>query len=182
MSGRIRFTILAAALVLAQPAVSAAQPAGSAPGVEQVPERVCPEVDPEDRSVYAPVGDSARQFFECSNGVPYLFTCPDGLLFNSTLDVCDWPENAIAVAAPTRTAIEGPNSEEPFARVTWGGNMPLYRAQVTFTHPDGTFLCTAYTDDTGRATCEDLILGDEARYTATYPGTDTLTGSTTTTP
>ncbi len=33
-------------------------------------------------------------FYSCSDGVPILMHCPDGLHFNAELDVCDWPENA----------------------------------------------------------------------------------------
>ena len=30
-------------------------------------------------------------FFSCSNGVPILMNCPDGLIFNDKIDHCDWP-------------------------------------------------------------------------------------------
>merc|ERR1711915_1095793 len=40
-----------------------------------------------------PNPDDCSQFFKCSWGTPYLYQCPNGLLFNPDLDVCDWPGN-----------------------------------------------------------------------------------------
>ena len=52
----------------------------------------CPAKDGKD-SVYIPHEDCTK-FWQCSNGVPYLFDCPANLHFNPTLNVCDWPEQA----------------------------------------------------------------------------------------
>lgn len=58
-------------------------------------------IDPEDFSIYFPNPFHCNQFFECSVGKSILFTCPDGLLFNSKLNVCDWPENVVCGMAPS---------------------------------------------------------------------------------
>ncbi|WP_407549993.1 carbohydrate-binding module family 14 protein [Streptomyces sp. Pv4-95] len=31
-------------------------------------------------------------FIQCSNGVPYVMPCPDGLEFHYREQVCDWPQ------------------------------------------------------------------------------------------
>lgn len=35
------------------------------------------------------------KFIRCSNGIPRQRSCPLGLMFNSTLKTCDWPENVL---------------------------------------------------------------------------------------
>ena len=62
--------------------------------VQGVPVRSCPAVDPLDHTVLLPNPADCSSFFSCSNGVPILMHCPDGLHFNDKLDVCDWPQNA----------------------------------------------------------------------------------------
>ncbi|KAJ8968420.1 hypothetical protein NQ314_002311 [Rhamnusium bicolor] len=55
-------------------------------------EHYCPAIE-RDRPVYIPL-PNCSQFCQCSNGKPYLHDCPDGLHFNSVLNVCNWPEDA----------------------------------------------------------------------------------------
>ncbi|CAG9860014.1 unnamed protein product [Phyllotreta striolata] len=43
--------------------------------------------------VYIPHEDCSK-FWQCSNGIPYLFNCSGILHFNPTLNVCDWPQFA----------------------------------------------------------------------------------------
>lgn len=45
-------------------------------------------------TVLLPNPEDCNSFFSCSNGVPILMNCPDGLHFNDKLDVCDWPKYA----------------------------------------------------------------------------------------
>ncbi|MDR2906568.1 MAG: chitin binding domain-containing protein, partial [Bacteroidales bacterium] len=54
----------------------------------------CPAIDPLDHTVLLPNPDDCPSFFMCSNGVPILQKCPEGLHYNAHLDVCDWPESA----------------------------------------------------------------------------------------
>ncbi len=54
----------------------------------------CPAVDPLDHTVLLPDPFDCSMFYSCSNGVPILMFCPDGLHFNAELDVCDWPQEA----------------------------------------------------------------------------------------
>ncbi len=46
-------------------------------------------------TVLLPNPEDCRSFFSCSNGVPILMHCPDGLYFDSKLGVCDWPANVL---------------------------------------------------------------------------------------
>ncbi len=55
---------------------------------------ICPAVDPLDHTVLLPNPADCSTFFSCSDGVPILMHCRDGLYFNAELDVCDWPQNA----------------------------------------------------------------------------------------
>nr|AFD28282.1 chitin-binding protein [Holotrichia oblita] len=52
----------------------------------------CPAVNGE-VDVLLPDAENCAIFYKCDNGVPVVQDCPDGLLFNAKLDVCDWPEN-----------------------------------------------------------------------------------------
>ena len=63
--------------------------------VKRRPVGICPPIDPVDRSVYLPDSKNCNEFYECTNGIPKLFTCPDGLEYNAVLQVCDWPQNVI---------------------------------------------------------------------------------------
>ncbi|RIB00647.1 Carbohydrate-Binding Module Family 14 protein [Gigaspora rosea] len=35
-----------------------------------------------------------KTFYQCSNGVAYLFDCPDDLQWSSNLQRCEWPINS----------------------------------------------------------------------------------------
>jgi len=43
---------------------------------------------------FFPDPDNCENFYQCSSGVANLKTCPAGLHFNATTEVCDWPESA----------------------------------------------------------------------------------------
>ncbi|MFF8582570.1 carbohydrate-binding module family 14 protein [Streptomyces albidoflavus] len=173
MWGVTKRAAVAAAVVVGAvwPAAAAAAPAEERAAAG---ETVCPDRNPEGSTPYRPVGTSAGQFAECTRGVPVLLDCPKGLLWNLRLNVCDWPWRAKETVAATETLLR-PTPEGLSARVTWEGK-PLYRAEVVITAPDGTEACSAWTDDTGRALCEDLD-ADGSGYTARYEGTEILTGS-----
>ncbi len=51
----------------------------------------CPELDPLDGHVLLPNPKNCSSYFSCVNGLAILMFCPDGLIFNAVLDVCDWP-------------------------------------------------------------------------------------------
>ncbi|MFG2139316.1 chitin binding peritrophin-A domain-containing protein [Streptomyces sp. NPDC048650] len=42
-----------------------------------------------------PYPGHADKFIQCSNGVPYVMPCPEGLEFNYPEQVCDWPSPAV---------------------------------------------------------------------------------------
>ena len=48
-----------------------------------------------------------KKFYECSHKITYIKSCPNGLLFNSQFEYCDWPANvqceSSATNAPTTT-------------------------------------------------------------------------------
>nr|XP_022904659.1 chondroitin proteoglycan-2-like [Onthophagus taurus] len=54
---------------------------------------VCPEGNGEN-VVLLPHETDCNQFYKCDWGKPILQQCPDGLHFNPSLQVCDWPANA----------------------------------------------------------------------------------------
>ena len=45
-------------------------------------------------TVLLPNPENCSTFFVCSNGIPILMRCPDGLVFNDELDVCEFPSSA----------------------------------------------------------------------------------------
>ncbi len=51
----------------------------------------CPPVLPEDRTVLLCDDADWSSFWSCSGGVKIFMHCPDGLYYNPTLEVCDWP-------------------------------------------------------------------------------------------
>jgi hypothetical protein len=54
----------------------------------------CPEVDPLDHTVILANINDCSSYFMCSDGVPILQKCPEGLHFNPNLNVCEWPADA----------------------------------------------------------------------------------------
>jgi hypothetical protein len=71
-----------------------AGPGGSGPdgpgeSIAGEPEGSCPAVDPLNYTVILPNPEDCSSFIMCSNGVPILQKCLDGLYFNPKLDVCD---------------------------------------------------------------------------------------------
>ena len=54
----------------------------------------CPPGDYLGSAVLLPVPGDCSSFYSCSNGVPILMRCPDGLHFNRMLGTCDVPEDA----------------------------------------------------------------------------------------
>lgn len=53
----------------------------------------CPDEKPLPFPIFFPYPDNCAEFYHCSEGVAYLKTCPQGLLFNINLDSCDHPGN-----------------------------------------------------------------------------------------
>ncbi|MFF8566594.1 chitin binding peritrophin-A domain-containing protein [Streptomyces albidoflavus] len=176
----VAMAALFAAAAAVSPANAAQPPAPSAANA-------CPAEDP-GNAVLIPRGSSAGGYAACSNGSAYAMPCPSGLLWNAAVGVCDYPANSTAAPAPTRITATEPariNSRSGAvtgltAVVTWGDGQPLYDAPVRFTTAGGTALCTAHTDQTGRATCSAGYVANvtPGRFTATYDGTESLRGST----
>merc|ERR1711881_807335 len=54
------------------------------------PNNICSNC-PWDIQCYFSVDNDSSKFIQCSNGKPITMTCPTGLVFNSDLNVCDWP-------------------------------------------------------------------------------------------
>ncbi|KAJ8925530.1 hypothetical protein NQ315_009369 [Exocentrus adspersus] len=154
----------------------------------------CPVVDGE-QPVYIPLPD-CTQFCQCSNGLPWLHNCPDGLHFNPTLNVCDWPENAGCTGegngndtattpgdngtteTPSNTT-EGEGNGNDTAATTTGGSATTAAPSIT-TEDDGNENDTATTPggneitETPSTTSEDNGNGGD---TATTPGGNTSTGA-----
>jgi hypothetical protein len=47
---------------------------------------------------------SNNYFIECVWGIPYLFVCPDGLIWNQEITTCDWPQSYYEAYAPQQSA------------------------------------------------------------------------------
>ena len=62
---------------------------------KRIPLGVCPPVDPQDESVYLADSECCNKYYECLGGIPKLFVCPDGLVFNILGPYCDWPQNVV---------------------------------------------------------------------------------------
>ncbi|XP_050505597.1 peritrophin-1-like [Diabrotica virgifera virgifera] len=52
--------------------------------------QICPS---DDSVAYFPAEDCS-QFWQCTEGKPIIQNCPQGLQFNTELNICDWPSNA----------------------------------------------------------------------------------------
>ncbi|XP_049807612.1 chondroitin proteoglycan-2-like [Schistocerca nitens] len=95
----LRASVLTTVLVVVATAAVRASPVGD-----------CPPVDPVDHTDHLPDSKNCSLFYKCDHAAPVLFVCPDGLHFNPTLEVCDWPENAgcaggsASTSAPSSTA------------------------------------------------------------------------------
>merc|ERR1711964_715995 len=56
-------------------------------------EMICPEYPALDHPTFYPNPEDCGSFYMCSTGVtPVLMPCPSGLHWNSSLNVCDWPD------------------------------------------------------------------------------------------
>ncbi|XP_049957899.1 chondroitin proteoglycan-2-like [Schistocerca serialis cubense] len=95
----LRASVLTTVLVVIATAAVHASPVGD-----------CPPVDPVDHTDHLPDSQNCSLFYKCDHAAPVLFVCPDGLHFNPTLEVCDWPDNAgctggsAPTSAPSSTA------------------------------------------------------------------------------
>lgn len=67
------------------PSAAGLRPAASCPPV------TCPD-DIED--MYQPNPADCGSYYQCIYGQPHLIPCPDGLHWNSAINVCDWPKDA----------------------------------------------------------------------------------------
>jgi len=56
------------------------------------PSNICSSC-PWDIQCYFTVENDPTKFIQCANGQPVTHTCPTGLIFNSDLNVCDWPKH-----------------------------------------------------------------------------------------
>merc|ERR1712243_51806 len=56
-------------------------------------EMLCPQYTELDHSTFYPNPEDCGSFYMCSAaGTPVLMPCPSGLHWNSSLNVCDWPD------------------------------------------------------------------------------------------
>ncbi|KAF2895990.1 hypothetical protein ILUMI_10190 [Ignelater luminosus] len=53
----------------------------------------CPSGNDPERDVLLPHESDCTKFYKCSHGEKHEVSCADGLYFNPTKRVCDWPEN-----------------------------------------------------------------------------------------
>ncbi|XP_011870340.1 PREDICTED: uncharacterized protein LOC105563386 [Vollenhovia emeryi] len=51
----------------------------------------CPSIDPMDRTILLPYRHDCTKFCSCSNGTPFIMSCPAGLHFDKAKSICNWP-------------------------------------------------------------------------------------------
>ena len=51
----------------------------------------CPDVD-NGEPVFLPSDTNCGEYFVCVHGVPVLMECPEGLYWDQSLNVCNWPD------------------------------------------------------------------------------------------
>jgi len=52
---------------------------------------ICPDTY-DGKEVYAPSYTSCEEYYHCVNGVPFTMTCPDGLYWDQSNEICNWPD------------------------------------------------------------------------------------------
>ncbi len=58
----------------------------------QAPAEQCPDtVVCEEGDIYLELGPCESEYCHCSNGIPLLEECAEGLYFNPQEGICDWP-------------------------------------------------------------------------------------------
>ena len=62
-------------------------------------------------------GEDCAQFYKCSNSLPHLYSCPQGLHFN-TAGFCDWPDNVDCNPA-TDTPTHSTTTVSTTSTTTW---------------------------------------------------------------
>ncbi|XP_046995444.1 chondroitin proteoglycan 2-like [Schistocerca americana] len=98
----LRASVLTTVLVVIATAAVRASPVGD-----------CPPVDPVDHTDHLPDSKNCSLFYKCDHAAPVLFECPDGLHFNPTLEVCDWPENAGCTGGSASTPASSSTAKPP---------------------------------------------------------------------
>nr|CAD7198465.1 unnamed protein product [Timema douglasi] len=73
----------------------------------------CPGLNSPDYTVHIAHPNDCSLFYKCDNGQPRLQECPQGLNFNPTLQVCDWPWSAGCKAVPASNYSSSSTSTPP---------------------------------------------------------------------
>ncbi|KAF3693508.1 Chondroitin proteoglycan 2 Precursor [Channa argus] len=72
-------------------------------------------------------------FYTCSNGLTFLRDCPAGLIFNESLDICDWPTAAVPSGTnPTATTTASAGTIDQFCQGKRDGDYTNPKNQYTF--------------------------------------------------
>ncbi len=84
-------------------------------------------------TVLLPDPEDCSRFFSCTNGVPILLHCPDGLYFNDLYDVCDWPTNVkCLIDTITGKGMEGYSEKCTYETMEEACSIPLIRINGYF--------------------------------------------------
>jgi len=78
--------------------------------------QTCPEVW-DGTEVFLPSKSNCEEYFQCVHGVPVLMQCPDGLYWDQSKQICNWPDEV----SPPCTA----ECKKPWVRADWVGNCYL---------------------------------------------------------
>jgi hypothetical protein len=113
--------------------VAIASPLLAAPQQSKVVRNIvqCPNND-NSEYVSLPHPEDCTSFFKCDWGQPILFHCPDGLHFNPTIQVCDWPHSAGCTAGQKPSTAEPPvETEKPTSTAAPATDAPATEEPTT---------------------------------------------------
>merc|ERR1711971_725566 len=92
------------------------------PWAREQPNVVCPQsVDVDGNSVFVPHPTDCGLYYQCVGLQPVLMSCPPGLWWDTSLNVCNWPEAvdcSPATQAPETTETEEETTTEAEVETT----------------------------------------------------------------
>ena len=116
-------------------------------------------------AVYVPHPYDCSLFFECVGLKPVLFSCPDGLYFDPTLNVCNWPSMVDCQAKPETTSTGAVETTSSGAvETTSSGEVETLSTGAVETTSGGAVETTsAATVETSSAAAVDTTPGNEEK-------------------
>ena len=73
--------------------------------------KTCPEVW-DGTDVFFPSKSNCEEYFQCVHGVPVLMHCPDGLYWDQSKQICNWPDDVSPPCTGKYQRFSGGNSQD----------------------------------------------------------------------